>query len=169
MYMGDIGDGDDLHIALFRMLHAERLVESQLADAEFSVELCHRLLELCRVRCRAKFSAQVTDPVLHPSVEDFAASGHIFIIHEHLDALRLQTLLQFCKVIVEQFLEDGEVMERDLVDASVHLAHDLAGRTVRVLVVHEKEGKICMPQVSLKSMTHRKLQQSVHALKEQAP
>src|SRR5699024_5531895 len=148
-------------------LHAKRLVESQFSHTKFSVELRHRLLELRRVSRTAQLSAQVADPVFYPAVKDLSSAGHIFIVHEHLDAFCLQTLLKHCEIIVEQLFEYFKIVECDLVDAPVYLSHDLAGCAVCVLIIHEKEGKVCMPEVSLESVAHRQLEQAVDTLEEQ--
>ena len=48
MHMRNVRDWHDFCPSACRMFHAERLVKPQLSDAEFPVELCHRLLKCFR-------------------------------------------------------------------------------------------------------------------------
>ena len=59
-------------------------------------------------------------------------------------------------------------MEHNLIDAAVHLSYDLTGRTVGILVIGQQKGQIGMPQIALKPIPGRDLQQFIDALEEEA-
>ena len=54
-------------------------------------------------------------------------------------------------------------MKRHFVDAAFHRTHDLAGRTVGILMARKKIGQVIVPEIPLKPMTDRHLQDPVDA------
>jgi len=60
-------------------------------------------------------------------------------------------------------------MFRHLIDAAVHMAHDLAGGGKRILLVDQQIGQIIAPEISGKSIAVRHLHQPVQRIVKQIP
>ena len=167
LYMGDLCDRHNVD-ALLVVSHPESLVKAQLAYAELLVELGHGSLELLRVLCLPQAFRQSADPVPDTAVEHTAVGARSCVVQDHGDAVHAKPCLHRREVVVKQLLEDSEVVEGHLVDASPCLSHDLAGSAVGVLIVCQEKGQVIVPEISLKAVVHTELQYAACARKEKA-
>ena len=167
LYMGDLCDRHNVDTLLV-VSHPESLVKAQLTYAELLVELGHGSLELLRVLCLPQAFRQSADPVPDTAVEHTAVGARSCVVQDHGDAVHAKPCLHRGEVVVKQLLEDREVVEGHLVDASPCLSHDLAGSAVGVLIVCQEKGQVIVPEISLKAVVHTELQYAACARKEKA-
>ena len=76
----------------------------------------------------------------------------------------MKSLHDSCKIKVKIFLEDPDVMQRRLIDASAHSAADLTGHGVAVLMSDQKARQIVMPEISVKAVISGLLQKKGNAV-----
>ena len=103
---------------------------------------------------RGKGTAEITDSVPDTTVEHFATTVTTLIIHDDLQAVSVQTLFQFLKIIVKHFLKNSKIMKCDLIQTTFNLSYDLAGSAVCILITCKKKCQISMPQISFKTVAY---------------
>ena len=153
------GDGLDHGMAVRSFLHIERLVQAELSDAEFLVELGDALLELLSVLRLFQGHSQLQDTVPDPFVEYPGHDPRRVVVRQRAgdgDLLVHQGGRQ-----VEELLQDHAVMQHQVVQASLYAAHDLAARGIGIFIVCKAECQETVPEISLEAVGPGKIHQLV--------
>ena len=144
---------------------AEGLVQAEHAHTVSGVEFIHGLPEF--------FGAFGISQLLRHPIDNHAdiAVVHPVILSDRLvfiqygEAVDIQGLLQLREIVVHQVLYDRKVMERKSRRGALGHALLLAHQGQRILIRHQAEGDIAMPQVLFKAIGGTGLHDSVHLVK----
>ena len=83
-------------------------------------------------------------------------------LFQNSEAVDPQSPLYFAKIIGKKLSEDPEIVERELVDAAFISANLLGDQSKRGLCSSDQIGQVIVPQVLIKTVFGRKIQQTVH-------
>ena len=88
--------------------------------------------------------------------------GNGLILAEGGEAVDAQVPLQGGEIVVEQGPEYGKILLGEVVDRTRLLPGPLGDETERVLIGHQQEGQIVLPQVFVKAVVGGQVQQPLH-------
>ena len=147
--VGDVRDRNDLTLCLpLAVNHTECLVEPELAAAEVMVEGIKVGLEFLRgLRCR-KPSGQRLDPVPHPPAVQSSIIVRLDIVPDQAVQRDAQPFLDVTEIIAEVLHQNPDIVQRRLVDSTVHCSPDLTGSRVGVLVVDQNSCQAGLPEIA---------------------
>ena len=161
LHMCDPCDRLDLHLSLLIVTDTECLMETKLANTEIFIEGYHIIHKFfgCGGCCQG--FAHLTDTVTDPGIKELAVLIRCLVITDHPAAYSSEHFIKDRDVKIIQFLENLEIIFCQVVNAALDRSSYLACHTESVLMIYQKEGKICMPDISGKTVHSCQLHQPV--------
>ena len=170
-------DRDQEFLLLVLIIHAESLVETELAHTIFLVktgdDVVHLLLGSLftfsvfpgnSALDRLNPAAQLLHLLADASVEDPLRLPDRCVVFQDAETVYAQSALDRAEIIVKQFPEDPEIIERERIYAALIGPHLLRDQRKRRLCRSDQVGEIVVPQIFVKAVFRGQVQQAVHLL-----
>ena len=166
LHMCDPCDRLDFYFAIFIMADTECFVKTQLTYTKILVKRYHIIHELfCCGSCCQCF-AHLADTVTDSGIKELTVLIRCLIITDHFTAYRSKHSVKYCDIKIIQFLEYLKIILCQVIDAAFDSPTDLACHAEGILVIYQKKCKICMPDISGKSIHSRQFHQPVDAFEK---
>ena len=144
-------------------------MQAEFSDTEIFVELDHIFHKFVDRLRMLQPHRQFTDPVADSLIEQLIRAVRIFVVTDDRSVPGTENLIKNADIKIKQLLKPDKIMFRHLIDAAVHMSHNLAGGRKRVLLIDQQIGQIIAPEISGKSIAVRHLHQPVQRIIKQIP
>ena len=151
----NVVDGVERKRAVFILLNAECPVQAEHAHAAVTVMRRHEVENLVLVLCARDGGGQRPNLLRHRAVVHLRLFRDGGVILQYGEAVDAQILLDGCEIEVKQALENGKIRLGEVVDAAVACADPLTGQREAVLVHHQHERQVVMPQIAVEAVARR--------------
>ena len=147
------------------LVDAESLVESEHSHAVIPVKTRDHCVHIVLIRCLLKLLAQRLHLLRDTVVIDSLFFADRVIILDHRKDIHLQSFFQRRKIIIKQLFENAQVIFYKVIDRAF-VGPCLLGDQCKWSLCHgEQKGQIVVPEIFVKSVAGRQVQQSVDLVK----
>ena len=140
-------------------LDAEGLIQAQHPHAILPVMFRDQTEKRLVIRGRGQTAAQVPDLFTDVLVVPPPVLGNGLVMAEGGKAVQVQIPLHGRKIVVEQGPKDPKIVPGKVVHRAVLGAHPLGNQAEGVLVGHQQKGQVVLPQILVKAILCRQVQQ----------
>ena len=166
LHMCNSCDRLDLYLAILIMSDTECLVKTKLTYTKILIKSNHIIHEFLSCGSCCQCLAHLADTVTDPCIKELAVLIRCLIITDYTAACGSKYFVKNSDVEIVQLFEYPEIIFCKVIDAAFDGSADLTCHTECIFMIYQKECKICMPDISGKSVHSCQFHQSVHTLKK---